>query len=189
MRRKFQCSSADPLKAKSPLSEAEAGAAGSSGGTDAAPILSRPGEPMEVAADAAADEVMQGARAEVDVSAGARAPADSSTRLVPDGGKVLDAAARAFMEPRFGASMISVRIHDDAEAAQNARVCRPARTIGEHVVFGAGQYQPDRVAGRHLIAHELRMMQSARSVRRAVRRKGLGLHAGRLRAAAQARAT
>jgi hypothetical protein len=159
--------------AKSPLRKAEAGAESGSGGTDAAANLSRRGEPMEVAADAAADDVMQGARVKVDVPTGVRAPTDSSTRLVPDSGRALDAATRAFMEPRFGASMASVRIHDDAEAAQNAqRLSARAYTIGEHVVFGAGQYQPDRVAGRHLIAHELaHVMQSRAGASAAVRRK------------------
>src|SRR5512134_3180172 len=70
-------------------------------------------------------------------------------------------------------SPASVRIHDDAEAAQNARrLSARAYTIGEHVVFGAGQYQPERVAGRHLIAHELaHVMQSRAGATAAVRRK------------------
>jgi Domain of unknown function (DUF4157) len=160
--------------AESSLREGKAATEGSPAVPDAALHLSRSGDPMEVAADAAADDVMQGARAEIDVPVGAREPADSgAARLVPDSGKALDAATRAFMEPRFNASMASVRIHDDAQAAQNARrLSARAYTIGEHVVFGAGQYRPDRLTGRRLIAHELaHVMQARAGASAAVQRK------------------
>jgi hypothetical protein len=60
------------------------------------------------------------------------------------------------MEPRFGASFGSVRVHDDAGAATFARrFAARAYTVGEHVVFAAGEYQPHGDGGRRLIAHEL----------------------------------
>jgi hypothetical protein len=88
-------------------------------------------------------------------------------------GRALDAATRVFMEPRFGADLSSVRIHDDAEAAKSARALSArAYTIGEHVVFGSGQYRPGNDAGHHLVAHELAHVMQARAGASAkVRRK------------------
>lgn len=49
-----------------------------------------------------------------------------------------------------------VRIHTDARAAESARsVGALAYTVGQNVVFGAGQYTPQTEAGRRLLAHEL----------------------------------
>jgi len=49
-----------------------------------------------------------------------------------------------------------VRVHTDTTAAESARaVDALAYTVGEHVVFGAGQYAPGTSAGRALLAHEL----------------------------------
>jgi peptidoglycan hydrolase-like protein with peptidoglycan-binding domain len=71
-------------------------------------------------------------------------------------GRPLDAGTRRFMEPRFGHDFSRVRVHTDARAAKSARaVSALAYTVGQHVVFGAGQYTPDTSPGRTLIAHEL----------------------------------
>lgn len=71
-------------------------------------------------------------------------------------GQPLDAAARAFMEPRFGHDFSSVRIHSDSQAAESARAVNAlAYTVGQNVVFGRGQYAPDTAGGRRLLAHEL----------------------------------
>jgi uncharacterized protein DUF4157 len=68
----------------------------------------------------------------------------------------LDADTRAFMEPRFGHDFGHVRIHTDAEAAASAKAVNArAYTIGDHVTFAAGAYQPARETGRRLLAHEL----------------------------------
>jgi hypothetical protein len=49
-----------------------------------------------------------------------------------------------------------VRVHADAVAEQSARdVNAHAYTIGNNVVFGAGQFAPETRQGRRLIAHEL----------------------------------
>jgi uncharacterized protein DUF4157 len=69
-------------------------------------------------------------------------------------GKPLDTAVRAYMEPRFGHDFSKVRVHADADASA-ATSAALAYTTGNHVVFGAGRYRPDTVAGRWLIAHEL----------------------------------
>src|SRR5262249_53993224 len=71
-------------------------------------------------------------------------------------GQPLDASARAFMEPRFGQDFSHVRVHTDPQAAQSAAdVSARAYTVGNNVVFGAGQYAPGTNAGDSLIAHEL----------------------------------
>jgi len=71
-------------------------------------------------------------------------------------GQVLDAATRAFMEPRFGHDFSGVRVHTDAKAAESARAVNAlAYTVGRDVVFGAVQYSPHSLAGRRLMAHEL----------------------------------
>ena len=71
-------------------------------------------------------------------------------------GRPLDPAARAFFEPRFGYDFSRVRVHTDGQAAQSARdVKARAYTVGQHVVFGAGEYAPGTNAGNRLLAHEL----------------------------------
>jgi hypothetical protein len=71
-------------------------------------------------------------------------------------GKPLDAATRDFFSTRFGHDFANVRIHADATAAQAARsVNALAFTVGDDVVFDAGQYAPSTRAGQELLAHEL----------------------------------
>lgn len=71
-------------------------------------------------------------------------------------GEELDEATRGLMESRFGHDFSHVRVHTDARAAESAReVGALAYTVGRHVVFAAGHYQPRTGAGQHLIAHEL----------------------------------
>jgi uncharacterized membrane protein HdeD (DUF308 family) len=71
-------------------------------------------------------------------------------------GQPLDAAARAFMEPRFGHDFTKVRVHAGAAAERSARaVSARAYTVGNDIVFGAGQFAPGTVQGRRLLAHEL----------------------------------
>lgn len=71
-------------------------------------------------------------------------------------GQPLDAAARAFFEPRFGYDFSQVRVHRGAKAAASAAAVNAlAYTVGRNVVFGAHQYAPTTPAGRQLLAHEL----------------------------------
>jgi hypothetical protein len=71
-------------------------------------------------------------------------------------GKPLDAGTRAFMEPRFGHDFSHVRVHTDEKAAQSARAVQArAYTVGQNVVFGAGEYGPGTQAGQRLLGHEL----------------------------------
>lgn len=71
-------------------------------------------------------------------------------------GQALDTATRAFMEPRLSRDFSQVRIHRDAKAAESARAVNAlAYTVGNHIVFGAGSFDPGAKAGRRLLAHEL----------------------------------
>jgi hypothetical protein len=80
-------------------------------------------------------------------------------------GQPLDAATRAFMEPRFGHDFSEVRVHTDAKAAESARAVNAlAYTVGRDVVFGVGQYAPTSGAGRRLMAHELAHVMQQRDV-------------------------
>jgi hypothetical protein len=71
-------------------------------------------------------------------------------------GRPLDGPTRSFFEPRLGADLSGVRVHDDAEAAASARaVSARAYTVGGAIAFGAGEYAPHSDRGQRLLAHEL----------------------------------
>jgi hypothetical protein len=71
-------------------------------------------------------------------------------------GQPLDAATRAFMEPRFRHDFSQVRVHTDARAADSAQAVNArAYTVGQNTVFAASQYAPGTSAGKQLLAHEL----------------------------------
>ena len=77
-------------------------------------------------------------------------------RVINNPGRPLDAATRAFMEPRFGFDFSRVRIHADSQSAQSARSIKAlAYTVNNSIAFGAGSYAPHTAAGRRLLAHEL----------------------------------
>lgn len=71
-------------------------------------------------------------------------------------GQPLDAATRAFMEPRFGHDFSSVRLYTGTKAAESAQAVNAlAYTVGNNVVFGSSQYNPTSNDGRKLLVHEL----------------------------------
>ncbi|GGG77807.1 hypothetical protein GCM10007415_07250 [Parapedobacter pyrenivorans] len=71
-------------------------------------------------------------------------------------GHPLSAEERQFFEPRFNRDFSDVRVHTGTEASQSAKTIDAlAYTVGNHVVFSDGQYQPHTDAGRRLLAHEL----------------------------------
>jgi hypothetical protein len=71
-------------------------------------------------------------------------------------GQPLDAETRAFMEPRFGHDFGNVRVHTDRLASRSAEaVAARAYTVGPDVVFKQGEYAPDTLEGRRILAHEL----------------------------------
>jgi Domain of unknown function (DUF4157) len=71
-------------------------------------------------------------------------------------GRPLDARTNASMKAHLGHDFSQVRIYPDAKAQESARVVEArAYTVGNRVVFGAGQYAPQTRAGQQLLAHEL----------------------------------
>jgi len=138
--------------------------------------VSHPGDAYEQEADRTADRVMRMSDAQVRrmcadcgkeekkgvmraESGAGPAPVEAPPvvhEVIGGAGSPLDSDARSFMEPRFGHDFGSVRVHTDARAAESARAVNArAYTVGSHVVFGAGEYDPSGSGGRHLLAHEL----------------------------------
>jgi hypothetical protein len=71
-------------------------------------------------------------------------------------GHPLDAATRAYFEPRFGYDFSRVRVHSDARAAESAtQIDSLAYTVGNSIVFRSCGYAPDSGSGKRLLAHEL----------------------------------
>ena len=71
-------------------------------------------------------------------------------------GRAFGGTVRTQMESAFGTTFSDVRLHTEATAAtladrHNAR----AFTVGDHVAFGVGEYQPSTPVGQALLAHEL----------------------------------
>jgi Domain of unknown function (DUF4157) len=78
------------------------------------------------------------------------------SEVLGSSGRPLDAQTRAYMEPRFGHDFSRVRIHTGGPAAEAARAVNAlAFTMGDDVVFAAGQYDPGTREGKSLLAHEL----------------------------------
>ncbi len=96
------------------------------------------------------------AKAESDGSPTVDATLERSISNLRGGGQPLSGASRDYFEPRFGCDFSQVRVHTDAGAAGLAQsVNAKAFTLGQDVVFGAGQYAPDNDEGKKLLAHEL----------------------------------
>jgi len=95
------------------------------------------------------------------------------------GGPALPSATRQRMERRFGHDFGRVRIHADPAAGRMAsQVQARAFATGDHIFFAAGEFQPDRTSGQHLLAHELaHVVQQARGsggLDRRIQRSGNG---------------
>jgi len=76
--------------------------------------------------------------------------------VVASPGQPLDPRLRSVMEPGLGYDFSRVRVHSDTPAAQSAdAIGANAYTAGDHIVFGAGQFDPSSTRGQRLVAHEL----------------------------------
>ena len=79
-------------------------------------------------------------------------------------GMPLDTTTRAFIEPRLGQDFSGVRVHADPSSALTARALNArAFTVGDHILFGAGHYEPATWIGMRIIAHELTHVVQQRS--------------------------
>ena len=130
--------------------------------------INQPGDEYEQEADRVSEQVMRKPESQQEGHEGLQ-----TKRVQPSGmgqitappivhealvgpGQPLDLATRAFFEPRFGYDLSRVRVHTDTKAAQSAQVVHGlAYTVGQHLVFGPGQYAPHSNQGLRLLAHEL----------------------------------
>ncbi|WP_245708472.1 eCIS core domain-containing protein [Halohasta litchfieldiae] len=81
---------------------------------------------------------------------------DSVRDVISSTGQSLDASIQRAMEDRMGDSFGDVQVHTGPTAASacesiNAR----AFTVGNHVAFNQGEYDPESPEGQHVLAHEL----------------------------------
>src|SRR5262245_2370505 len=89
-------------------------------------------------------------------------------------GQPLDAATRAYFEPRFGHDFSGVWVHTGHHAEQSANAVKAnAYTVGHDIVLGIGRFDFNATEGRRLLAHELThvVQQSAEDAPRAIARQ------------------
>jgi len=83
------------------------------------------------------------------------APA-SVDQVLSNSGRPLESSLVQDMEQRFEKDFSHVRIHTGAAAEKSAKdIHAHAYTMGNNIVFGAGQFAPNSQAGKRLLAHEL----------------------------------
>ncbi|QIB75713.1 DUF4157 domain-containing protein [Halogeometricum borinquense] len=97
----------------------------------------------------------RGAHHEASKAGDANVP-DSVRDVISSPGQQLDTSIQRAMEDRIGDTLGDVRIHTGPSAAKacediNAR----AFTVGNHIAFNHGEYDPSSAEGQHVLAHEL----------------------------------
>jgi hypothetical protein len=116
-----------------------------------------PPQPLEEEEEAPAVQA-KGARARRSRKRGGSPPHDFPARLAAArrGGEEIPTPLRHFMEARFQHGFQRVRVHHDAAASKLASSIQArAFTVGQHVFFNQGEFQPHTQQGRSLVAHEL----------------------------------
>ncbi|ELZ82897.1 hypothetical protein C455_01963 [Haloferax larsenii JCM 13917] len=118
------------------------------------------GRPAEVPKDierrnAKSVQRSRGAHHEASKAGDAQVP-DSVRDVISSPGQQLDTSIQRAMEERMGDNLGDVRIHTGPNAAKacediNAR----AFTVGNHIAFNHGEYDPSSAEGQHVLAHEL----------------------------------
>ena len=126
-------------------------------------------DPLEHEADRVADQVMSmqpnttvnKAPVRIQRYSGQPNQAEGTAPAIVDhvlssAGRPLEPSLRNDMEQRFGHDFSHVRLHTGGTAEQSAKdVNANAYTVGNNVVFGAGQFAPQTQSGQRLLAHEL----------------------------------
>ncbi|SEL78915.1 eCIS core domain-containing protein [Haloferax larsenii] len=97
----------------------------------------------------------RGAHHEASKAGDAQVP-DSVRDVISSPGQQLDSSIQQVIEERMGDNLGDVRIHTGPQAAKacediNAR----AFTVGNHIAFNHGEYDPSSAEGQHVLAHEL----------------------------------
>jgi hypothetical protein len=87
-------------------------------------------------------------------------------------GTILPSGTRDFMENAFSTDFSGVRIHADSQANNMSQsIQAKAFTHGSDIYFGAGQYNPNSVWGKTLLAHELtHTVQQGGAIERKIQR-------------------
>lgn len=81
---------------------------------------------------------------------------DVVREVVSSPGQSLDETVQRELEEKMGGDFGDVRIHTGPQAATAADAINArAFTVGNHVAFNRGEYQPERSGGQRLLAHEL----------------------------------
>jgi len=81
---------------------------------------------------------------------------DSVRDVISSPGSTLDGSIQRAMEDRMGDSLGDVRVHTGPQAAEACDdISARAFTVGNHVAFNSGEYDPESAEGQHVLAHEL----------------------------------
>jgi hypothetical protein len=96
------------------------------------------------------------ARNREDGPAGDAGVPDAVRSIISSPGRSIDEPIQREMETKMGADFGDVRIHTGPNAASAAEsICAKAFTVGNHIAFNRGEYEPGTDGGKKLIAHEL----------------------------------
>ncbi len=76
--------------------------------------------------------------------------------VLSSSGQPLDHQTLNFMGSHFEHDFSRVSVHTDSKAAESAQAINAlAYTVGQNIVFGAGQFAPNTTTGKRILAHEL----------------------------------
>ena len=101
---------------------------------------------------------------------------ESSLSLSKSAGQQLDNSTHSLMSRNIGVNFANVRVHTDSNAIQmNQRLNAKSFTNGSDIYFNKGQYMPQSITGKHLLAHELAHVTQQRSGSNVIQRKPLNL--------------
>lgn len=131
-------------------------------------ILNAPGEPLDATTRAFMETRFSHDFSGVKSNVGAASTIQTGIKIGPVNDSLEQAAHRTAEHILKKPSMVapaksgigdifsSVRVHTDQLAAESAQeVGAQAYTVGRHVVFDTGKYNPSTVNGQRLLAHEL----------------------------------
>ena len=127
--------------------------------------VSQPADPAEREAESVADKVVGSGSSVAPVAISCAPSASGSPARSADasmlqsemsGGSAMPASLSRSMGAKFGADFSGVRFHtDERAAALSNRFSAQAFTVGSHVFFARGAFQPSTPDGLRLVAHEL----------------------------------
>ncbi len=152
--------------------------------------VSQPTDPSEIEADQMADRVINESQGETRETSQNQAsdepliqtklvrndskPQTLSSKIFSTQGKgqSLDGKTLSFMQNRFQTDFSDVKIHTNREAVIfNSELNAKAFTLGNDIYFNEGQFKPESIDGKHLLAHELTHVVQQNNSFHAARRK------------------